>query len=60
MGMIMDMRRRKTKARHDDESYREKIRNARALIYDDKLAVNGNRIDNLLKDQSLVPTKVAK
>lgn len=60
MGMIMDMRRRKTKARHDDESYREKIRKARALIYDDKLAVNGKRIDNLLKDQSLVPTKVAK
>lgn len=58
LGKILDMRRRTTKARHDDEAYREKVREARALIYEGKYVVNSKKLDRFMQSQCLVPTRV--
>jgi len=59
MGMKQDMKQRKTLARLDDETRRHKIDVARKIIYMKNLAVNNAGVESLLKDQSLLPTRVS-
>lgn len=58
MGMKRDMQQRKSLARIDDDFRRRKIEAARKLIYDKNLAVDTERVEALLREQSLVPTLV--
>lgn len=59
LGTVQDMRQRKSLARVDDEAKRLKITHAREYIYDRNFAVDSNCVEDLLKDQSLVPTDVS-
>lgn len=54
----MDMRTRTTRARHDTAHYRSLITQARGLIYAQNYTVNSKLVDDILRDESLVPTKV--
>jgi hypothetical protein len=56
--MVRDMSQRVTMARVDDVSRQGKVHAARRLIYEKKYLINGAAIEDLLKDQSLVPTSV--
>ena len=56
--MVRDMSQRVTMARMDDASRQGKVYAARRLIYEKKYRINGAAIEDLLKDQSLVPTSV--
>lgn len=58
MGMTQDMAQRRTLARIDDHEQRNKIQSARAIIYEGNYAVDNERVENLLKTHSLVPTEV--
>ena len=58
LGMARDMSQRVTMARVDDASRRGRVYAARRLIYEKKYRINGAAIEDLLKDQSLVPTSV--
>lgn len=49
---------RSTLARKDDEERQEKVFEARAIIYEDGYVVNAQKVDEILKDESLVPTVV--
>lgn len=53
------MRNRSRRARHDDVHYRSKITQARGLIYKQNYTVNSEYVEAILKDQSLVPTRVS-
>ena len=46
-------------ARQDDVPRRDKVERAISLIHDHGYVVNSERVENKLKDQSLVPTKVS-
>ena len=46
-------------ARADDDARRRKVSTARAAIYDKGYAVNSEAVENLLKEESLVPTTVS-
>lgn len=58
MGMKRDRTQRQTIARVDDESRRHKVDTARDLIYKKNYAVNNPSVEMILKDQSLVATRV--
>ena len=60
MGTPSDMRRRQLLVRTDDNSRREKVLRARELIYERNYAVSTTKIEDLLRDQSLVPTTVSE
>lgn len=57
--MTQDMKQRETLVRVDDDDRRHKVNTAREIIYDKQYAVNSPAVDNLLKEQSLVPTIVS-
>lgn len=59
MGMRRDMLQRVQLARIDDAARRSKVASARRLIYEKNYAVSGTVVDNLLKEESLVPTSVS-
>jgi hypothetical protein len=59
MGMVLDMKQRKTLARVDDEIRRSKVDSARRIIYQKNFAVDTNAVEELLQPQSLVPTIVS-
>jgi len=59
MGMVQDMKERKTLACVDDEHRRRKIELARDIIYKQNYAVDNDNVEALLKEQSLVPTSVS-
>lgn len=59
VGMPLDRKQRRTKARHDNTSRRDDIRDARALIYDHGHLVNSAEVERMLKPKSLVPTAVS-
>lgn len=59
LGTVLDMRARLRQARHDDVHYRSKITQARGLIYKQNYTVNSEYVEDVLKDQSLVPTRVS-
>ena len=56
--MTRDTTQRLTMARFDNATRRNKVYAARRLIYDKQYRVNAAAIEDLLKDQSLVPTAV--
>jgi hypothetical protein len=56
--MPRDMQQRQTLGRFDDESRKRKVGMARDIIYKKNYAVDNDAIDELLADQSLVPTLV--
>ena len=45
-------------ARQDNQEREDKVSRARGLIYEAGLAVNSERVEGILKDESLVPTHV--
>lgn len=53
-----DIRARQRLVRKDDRIRRDKIDKARDIIYTHGYAVNSERVEELLKDESWVPTKV--
>lgn len=58
LGTVTDMKQRETLARVDDDARKAKISAARKIIYDKDYAVNNDASESMLKDQSLVATKV--
>lgn len=58
MGTILDKRRRETMAREDSESRVTSVSTAREFVYEEGYAINSDRVENLLKAESLVPTTV--
>lgn len=59
LGTVQDIDLRKTKARVDDEARRGRVTLARDFIYGDhRSTVNGNAVENVLKERSEVPTLV--
>ena len=59
LGTASDMKQRQTLARVDDNSRRNKIKEAHTIIYDKIYAVDNEAVENLLKEQSLVATNVS-
>lgn len=60
MGTAADRRLRRSLPRVDDEVKRDKVKKARARIYEGNYAVDNDEVENLLKDQSLTPTAVGR
>jgi hypothetical protein len=58
MGKPRDMMQRKTLARVDDVTRRNRVASARESIYEKGYAVNSAPVEHLLKKDSLVPTAV--
>jgi hypothetical protein len=58
MGKHRDMTQRKTLARVDDLSRRNRVASAREVIYEKNYAVDSKAMEDLLKVDSLVPTAV--
>jgi len=56
--MELDLLQRSLLSRSDTAHRREKIMSARKLIYEKHYAVDGAQVEELLKDESLVPTTV--
>lgn len=59
MGTQQDMAQRRLLIRVDDDERRDKVLNARNLIYERNYAVNSTHVEALLKEQSLIPTVVS-
>jgi hypothetical protein len=59
MGMKRDMKQRVNRARVDDSHRREKVSKARSMIYEKNYAVTNGVVDEILKEESLVPTDVS-
>ncbi|KAJ3517693.1 hypothetical protein NMY22_g13906 [Coprinellus aureogranulatus] len=59
LGMISDRKNRSRLARVDDESRRDAVSKAREWIYTSNYSVTNERVVNLLKDLSFVPTRNA-
>ena len=55
-----DLRQRILLSRSDTAQHREKVMSARKLIYERHYAVDATHVEELLKDQSLVPTMVCR
>ena len=53
-----DLEIRRTQARRDDEDRQKKVEKARKFIYEKGYVVNSSHVEDLLKEESLVPTKV--
>ena len=58
LGMARDIKERGTLVRIDDRVRQNKIQSACAHIYEVGLGVTSVAVEDLLKDQSLVPTSV--
>lgn len=56
---LTDMEDRQRLARHNTAERQAKVLQARSLIYDQGYAVNSAKVDELLKNESLVPTIVS-
>lgn len=58
MGSEQDMSQRRSLARVADDNQRNKVLDARHLIYEDNYAVGSVHVQKLLRDESLIPTLV--
>ena len=58
LGSLSDMNNRVRKSRKDDLEYKVKVESARNIIYRQKYSVNSEAVENILKPESLVPTRV--
>ncbi|KAI0634460.1 hypothetical protein C8Q77DRAFT_1217600 [Trametes polyzona] len=56
LGEESDRNLREDRRRADDQLRMDKVSDARSLIYNDGYVVNSTRVDEILQDQSLVPT----
>ena len=59
MGMGLDMVQRESLSRVDDIKRRVKVTSARNIIYEKNYAVDGDAVETILKEQTLVPTLVS-
>ena len=59
LGMPRDIKEHDTLSRTDDYVRQNKIKNARVHIYDSAFGVTSTVVEELLKDESLVPTLVS-
>lgn len=59
MGMEEDMIQRKLGVRADNDDRKERVLQARKLIYEKKRAVDNKDVEELLKYDSLVPIAVS-
>lgn len=59
LGTVQDMKQRKSLARADNQAKRLKVADAREYIYDKNFAVDSDYVEDLLKNESLVPTDVS-
>lgn len=59
IGQSGDSEERKSLARMDNKQYQTKIQKARKLIYKENHSVTSAEVERLLKEQSLVPTRVS-
>lgn len=59
LGTPDDRARRAETKRQDDAGRKDKVESAISLIHDNGYVVNSDRVETLLKDQSLVPTRVS-
>ena len=59
LGTKLDICRCKNLLRQDDENRRYKISLSRQFIYKQGFNVNSEAVENLLKDESLTPTRVS-
>jgi hypothetical protein len=59
LGRADDRNRREESRRQDNSERRKKVDDARKSLYEEGYAITGDHVDGLLKDESLVPTKVA-
>lgn len=58
MGMPRDMAQRTTLARNDNENRQRRVAAARRAIYENNYAVNSKAVNEMLQEDSLVPTTV--
>ena len=58
LGTVEDRKMRIEKQRTDSDEHQTLVRTARKKLYDEGYAVDGEHVDGLLKDESLVPTEV--
>ena len=58
LGTKEDRQTRLEKPRVDSAEHQALVRDARKKLYDEGYAVDGEHVDGLLKDESLVPTEV--
>ena len=58
LGMVRDIKERGNLVRNDDRVRQNKIQNAHSHIYEAGLGVTSVAVEDLLKDQSLVPSSV--
>jgi hypothetical protein len=58
LGTTSDTKIRTEQLRYDTKQRREKITQSRDFIYNKGYVVNSKIVDNLLKDESYVPTEV--
>ncbi|KAJ7078763.1 hypothetical protein C8R43DRAFT_1177846 [Mycena crocata] len=59
LGTPKDTAVRVEQVRRDDTARRDKVAEARKLIYEDGYVVNSTKVDDILKEESLVPTENA-
>ena len=59
LGRNSDQKQREESRRQDNDERRKKVDDARKSLYKEGYAITGDHVDGLLKDDSLVPTKVA-
>ena len=59
LGREDDRKRREELRRQDNGERRKKVDDARESLYHEGYAIAGDHVDGLLKDKSLVPTKVS-
>ena len=58
LGRADDRKRREELHRQDNVERREKVDAARESLYNEGYAITGDHVDGVLKDESLVPTRV--
>ena len=58
IGRDDDRKRREETRRYDNAERRERVDEAREWLYDKGYVITGDKVDGLLKDKSMVPTKV--
>ncbi|KAG2029512.1 hypothetical protein BDR03DRAFT_1018277 [Suillus americanus] len=59
MGMVLDMRRRVTQERTDSLRRRQRVEEARKLIFELGAPVDGSRVKAILNEESYVPIRVS-
>jgi hypothetical protein len=59
MGTRRDMKRRLRRMRKDDSILRREVDDARVLIFQSGISVDGTRVKDILNGKSLAPTRVS-